>query len=504
MMKVIKTGLVYLAAVAVSVLIVMFVNLAHRYQLEPKEVYKVYLDGKVVGNVKDKEELEDYINDEQKELKEKYDVDKVYIPKGVDIQKCTTYQKKLLTAKQVNNIIKKEKPFTVEGYKITIKGDSGTIVKNEEEQKGKGNITIYVLDKKIFDKALKSVVKAFVSKEDLKNYENDTQPEIKETGSLIEDIYIDQNITIKHGYISTDENIFTDEKTLTKYLMFGEVKEDQYYTVQEGDTIDSIAYKNKLATEEFLIVNPEFTSANNILSVGQQVKVGLINPIVAVVVETHNVMDQESKFKTVQEDDSSLDYGTEKVVTEGQNGLDRLTTKIKSVNGETNNVVIVSSETITPSVDKVVKVGTKTSPSYAGGGTAPIMSGSWAWPTISQYYISSHFGYRWGKIHEALDIAGSGEGSPIYAAGSGTVVASLQKGSLGNYVTINHGNGYYTLYGHLHSRLVVEGQTVQKGQQIGTMGHTGFATGTHLHFGLYRNGLPYRDGIPTDPMVLYK
>lgn len=94
--------------------------------------------------------------------------------------------------------------------------------------------------------------------------------------------------------------------------MFGEVKEDQYYTVQEGDTIDSIAYKNKLATEEFLIVNPEFTSANNILSVGQQVKVGLINPIVDVVVETHNVMDQESKFKTVQEDDSSLDYGTEK------------------------------------------------------------------------------------------------------------------------------------------------------------------------------------------------
>ena len=71
MMKVIKTGLVYLAAVLVSVLIVMFVNLAHRYQLEPKEVYKVYLDGKVVGNVKDKEELEDYINVEQKELKTK-------------------------------------------------------------------------------------------------------------------------------------------------------------------------------------------------------------------------------------------------------------------------------------------------------------------------------------------------------------------------------------------------------------------------------------------------
>ena len=492
MMKVIKTGLTYVFAVAVSVAIVFFVNFANRYQLKPKEVYKVYLDGKVVGNVNDKEELEEYINEEQKDLKEKYAVDKVYIPDGVDIQKCTTYEKEVLTAKQVHNIIKDEKPFTVEGYKVTIKSNT----------EGEDDLVINVLDKSIFDNAIKSVVKAFVTEDDMKNYENDTQPEIKETGNLIEDRYIDQNITIKKGYISTDEEIFTDEKTLTKYLMFGEVKEDQYYTVQEGDTIESIAYNNKLATEEFLIVNPEFTSSNNLLSVGQQVKVGLINPVVDVVVETHNVIDQESQYKTVTEEDDSMAYGTEEVVTEGQNGMDRLTTKIKTVNGETTNVVIVSSETLTPSVDKVVKVGTKT---YAGGGTAPIMSGSWAWPTISQYYISSYFGYRWGKVHEAIDIAGSGEGSPIYAAGSGTVVtARTNSGSLGTYVTINHGNGYYTLYGHMHSRLVSEGQTVQKGQQIGTMGHTGFATGTHLHFGLYYGGLPYRDGTPMDPLSLYR
>ena len=395
------------------------------------------------------------------------------------------------TAKQINNIIKEKKPFTVEGYKVTIKTNS-----SEEE-----DIIINVLDKDMFDKAIKSVVEAFVSKEDVKNYENDTQPEIKETGTLIEDIYVDQNINIKHGYISTDEEIFTDEKTLTKYLLFGSLKEDQYYTVEEGDTIESIAYKNKLATEEFLIVNPEFTSSNNILSVGQQVKVGLINPIIDVVVETHNVIDQASQYKTVTQEDASMDYGKEVVVSEGQDGMDRLTTKIKTVNGETTNVVIVSSETLTPSVDKVVKVGTKI---YAGGGTAPIMSGSWAWPTISQYYISSYFGYRWGKVHEAIDIAGSGEGSPIYAAGSGVVVTSQNKGSLGNHITIDHGNGYYTLYAHLHSRNVTVGQTVQRGQQIGTMGHTGFATGTHLHFGLYRNGMPYRDGTPLDPLSLYR
>lgn len=494
-MKVIKMGLIYIMSIALACGIMFFVNFAGRYSLNPKEVYKVYLDGKEVGNITDKKELEEYINDEQKDLKDKYNVDKVYIPEGVDIQKCTTYENKVLTAKQVNNIITKEKPFTIEGYKVTIKS-------NKEDE---SDIVLNVLDKDMFDKAIKSVVGAFVSSEDMKNYENDTQPEIRETGTLIEDIYIDQNITVKHGYISTDEEIFTDEKTLTKYLMFGEVADDEYYTVQEGDTIDSIAYNNKLATSEFLIVNPEFTSSNNILSVGQQVKIGLINPVVDVVVETHKVMDQESQYKTVEENDSSMDSGTQKVVTEGQNGIDRLTTKIKSVNGEETNVVIVSSETITPSVDKVVKVGTKSYAGYSGGGTAPIMSGSWAWPTISQYYISSPFAYRWGKLHEAIDIAGSGEGSPIFAAGSGTVIAAkTMTGSLGNYVTIDHHNGYYTLYGHMHSLSVVEGQTVQKGQQVGTMGHTGFATGTHLHFGLYRNGIPYRGGIPTDPMTLYR
>ena len=223
MIKVIKTGLVYVFAVLLSVILVMVINFADKFQLEPKEVYKVYLDGKEVGNINDKQELEDYINNEQKDLKEKYDVDKVYIPTGVDIQKCTTYEKEVLTAKQVNNIIKDEKPFTVEGYKVTIKSNS------EDEE----DIIINVLDEDIFDSAIKSVVKAFVSEEDIKNYENDTQPEIKDTGTLIEDIYIDQNITIKHGYISTDEQIFTDEKTLTKYLMFGELKDDQYYTVQE-------------------------------------------------------------------------------------------------------------------------------------------------------------------------------------------------------------------------------------------------------------------------------
>ena len=483
MKKVIKNGVIYLGAIGFAVLIMLFVNFSKKYQLEPKEIYKVYLDGKVIGNINDKNELEDYINNEQKDLKEKYKVDKVYIPTGVDIQKCTTYEKEILTAKQVHNIIKEEKPFTVKGYKVTIKSNS------EDED----NLVLYILDKKIFDKA-------FVSKDDISNYENNTQPEIKDVGSLIEDIYIDQDIVITKGYISTDEQIFTDEKSLTKYLLFGEVKDEEYYTVQEGDTIDSIAFANKLAPEEFLIVNPEFTSSNNLLSPGQQVKIGLINPIIDVVVEKHSVFDQESRYKTITEYDANIYAGVQEVKIEGQNGMDRMTSKIKQVNGATTNVVIINQEVLTPSVDKVVKVGTK---SIYGGETL-VATGDWAWPTISQYYISSPFAYRWGSFHDAIDIAGSGEGSPIYAANDGTVITATWHYSLGNYVVINHNNGYYTLYAHLCSINVAPGQTVRKYQQVGAMGHTGNATGTHLHYGVYVNGEPYRGGTAIDPLTLYQ
>ena len=494
-MKIFKKGLLYLVSICLAAILTLFVNFADRYQISPKEVYKVYLDGKVIGNIADKQELEDYINEEQKEIKQEYSVDKVYVPSGVSIQNVTTYEKEVLTAKQVHNIIKDEKPFTVKGYKVTIKPN------NEEEEK----LVINVLDKNLFDKSMHAVLEAFIDKADLKNYEDDTQPEIKETGSLIEDIYIDQGVTIKQAYISTDEEIFTDEKKLTKYLLFGDVKEDQYYTVQEGDTIESIAFNNKLATAEFLIVNPEFSSEKSLLSVGQTVKVGLINPVLDVVVESHTVLDQESQFETQTVEDANMSKGSQKVQSEGKKGIDRLTTKIKTVNGEATNVVIINRQVLVPSEPKVVAIGTKYVQGPVISDPIIISDGTWGWPTISQYYISSPFGYRWGKLHEAIDIAGSGEGSPIYAAGSGNVITAARNAkSLGNYVVINHNNGYYTLYGHMSSLTVSEGQAVQKGQQIGTMGHTGFATGTHLHFGLYKDGIPYRGGKPLNPLILYR
>ena len=85
------------------------------------------------------------------------------------------------------------------------------------------------------------------------------------------------------------------------------------------------------------------------------------------------------------------------------------------------------------------------------------------------------------RYHSGMDI-GAGYGSAIVASDSGTVSWCGEKGGYGNCIMINHGNGYYTLYGHMSSYAVSYGDSVSKGQTIGYVGDTGWATGPHLHF----------------------
>ena len=81
------------------------------------------------------------------------------------------------------------------------------------------------------------------------------------------------------------------------------------------------------------------------------------------------------------------------------------------------------------------------------------------------------------------------QGTPIYATRAGTVTtASYQAGGAGNYVSINHGDGFASIYMHMTHYVVSAGQKVSQGQLIGYVGQTGVATGNHLHFGISYNG----------------
>ena len=127
------------------------------------------------------------------------------------------------------------------------------------------------------------------------------------------------------------------------------------------------------------------------------------------------------------------------------------------------------------------------------------------WPVPGFYYISYGVGWRWGAYHQGIDIWSQGiRGAKICAAAAGTVILVSNTcthdygknyscgcgGGYGNYCIIDHGGGYWTLYGHSQYMSVTQGQHVEQGDVLGIVGSTGHSTGDHLHFEVRINGVP--------------
>jgi murein DD-endopeptidase MepM/ murein hydrolase activator NlpD len=126
-----------------------------------------------------------------------------------------------------------------------------------------------------------------------------------------------------------------------------------------------------------------------------------------------------------------------------------------------------------------------------GGPNATPSSAGLIWPVAGP--ITSPFGWRWGRMHQGIDI-GVPEGTPIHAAAAGTVIYCGWEEGYGNFVVLDHGGNLATAYGHQSSIAVACGQQVAQGQVIGYSGCTGHCTGPHVHFEVRI------DGNPVDPM----
>ncbi len=483
----IRLWITLIITLALSFFLVILFDYEKMYAKEgPQELYQVYLNGEKIASIKSKTIFEKYIDNEEQAVKAKYGVKNVYPPKNLYIQKHIGYRENVLSEKEVYQLIKTKEPFTIKGYVVTL---------DKEE-----SLKINVINQNIFKEAADEVIEAFVLAENYKAYKEDNQPEIKTTGRIIENLDIEPWPVFKEAYLPVNEYIFTDEKELTRFLLFGTLDEQAKYTVAEGDTIANIAFNNKLGVAEFLIVNPDLNNPQSLLSIGEEVEIGLINPLFDVVVEEHLVEDVVKKYQTTIVYDSNAPYGSSYVKEAGIDGVDRVVQKIKTVNGERVEGYMPSYETLKPAINEVVVRGTRT----AHGEIVIDPDSNWGWPTRMPYIIYSPWGWRWGKIHDGIDISGTGHGSPIFAANSGSVYAATYNKSLGNYVILAHANDYYTIYGHLSKINVTTGEVISRGKIVGTMGNTGHSTGTHLHFAVYV-GKPYANTSKNfDPLLLYR
>lgn len=470
--------------------LLFFVGMDTRVAGTPIEVYQVYLNGDKIGLITSKDELLNLIDTEQSEIKDKYDVDKVYPPDGLDIKKVYTYNENITDVVTVYNKIKDIEPFTIEGYVATINYTEEKIINDGESIPPGPPVHIYLLNKDIFEEALYNTAAAFIGTEDLVSYEAGTQKEITDIGETITSVYFEETMTIKEDLVSTEEYLFDNVENLSRYLLYGTLEDQEKYIIKVGEDLESIAENHSLNIEELLIANPQYPAANVLLTAGDEVNVGLINPLVSVVYRKVVVDDMDVSYKTEYVDDSTKYTDYEKVTTEGQNGVTRITQDIKYINGEIQSLQISKREVIKDTINKVVVRGTK----KLGGGYYYYQNtqgnSEWSWPTISPFVITSKFKWRWGRQHQGIDISGCGYGSPIYAVKDGYVykVNTNKDAAEGLSIYIQHDNGISTVYMHLAKILVKQGQQVTKEQKIGLMGSTGRSSGTHLHLGVFQGG----------------
>jgi len=138
-------------------------------------------------------------------------------------------------------------------------------------------------------------------------------------------------------------------------------------------------------------------------------------------------------------------------------------------------------------VPPTTRPGDSTKPS-----TQAPSSGGWISP-LTSYRLTSPFGMRvhpilgYERMHNGVDMAAP-QGTPIYAAKAGKVTIAKWSDSAGYYVSINHGDGFSSIYMHMTHYIVSAGQYVSRGQVIGYVGNTGLSKGAHLHFGISYNG----------------
>lgn len=491
----------------------------------PNEYYNIYLDGEYLGSILSKTELENYIDEKTEHLinieeitktycsqnldeilnteevktlveksidKKYYDkkdekcidiiikdgetIQDIYTPNGLEIERTIAYNKDIISVEDIYSKIVEKKSFTIKGYQFTLT--------NEETDK---TIKLYTIDKEIFENAVKLVIETYVGEEEYNSYLKKNQEEIKSTGSIIQNVYINEDITVKEKQIPIDEVIYTTSSDLAQFLLYGNNPVTNTYTVKEGEMISDIAYQNQISSNEFLMSNPKYKNVDAMIKAGTKVSIKQTNPQVKVVVEMYTVEDKISEYKTIYQYDDTQYIGYESVSQKGENGLERVSQRLKIENGLTVYIEPKGKETLKQTKDEIVIKGDKPIPNVGD-------LKNWGWPSESGWSTTDGWEWRIHPItgerafHYGIDIAGTGYNSAIYAANNGTIITMTKHYSFGNYVVIDHNNGYYTLYAHMNKFMpnLKVGDTVLRGQQIGYVGSTGYSTGPHIHFEVWK------------------
>ena len=250
-----------------------------------------------------------------------------------------------------------------------------------------------------------------------------------------------------------------------------------YHIIEDGETIESLTAD--YAVEAGDIYDESNSEIAEEIATGDTVCIHRTTEPIAVTMKERGRIREVVEFKTVKKESDKYYKGDTYVEQEGRDGYQTFEGTITKEGGvEVSREGEIIEER--PKVqNKIILVGTAERPK-----TAP--TGTYAMP-IERYTLTSGYGPRWGRSHTGIDMAAP-TGTPIYATDGGTVIRAGYYGGYGNCIDIDHGNGRVTRYGHCSKLLVNVGEKVYQGQNIALCGSTGNSTGPHLHFEVILNG----------------
>lgn len=299
----------------------------------------------------------------------------------------------------------------------------------------------------------------------------DVQNEIASLKSQIADL--NSQIETKQGEIEEEEKEIEAKNELLKQRMVA--------LYEAGDT----SYLDVLFNSEDLI---DFISGYSAIQTILEADTKLINEL-------------EEKKNQLEKDKQSLEESKRKVEdlkktqeiknatlislqNSKQSEIDKLSAEEKEKQAEIekyNAAMVRVNQELEEAYKKAQDQINNGSGGGSSGGNGLQFDGSFIWPCNNKT-VTSTVKRRWGRWHKGIDIAASYES--VYASASGYAYNAYDADGYGNYIMIFHGSGYVSLYGHLSSSKVSNGQYVSQGQVIAISGNTGGSTGAHLHFEL--------------------
>ncbi len=427
----------------------------------------LYANNEIVGVVTDLELIEEMIADvSASDYEEDFPNSKLGFGEDVFVaEEMSNFQYKNID-NDIKDYIIENNLLAIETNKVTFSNGAVIYVKNVED----------------FEAAKENYLLNFISEEEMVFVKDGEpapfDPEAYDSTAL--SLEIVEKTSLSKGYASHDK-IYKDEREIVEFLSYGYGTDKQYHTVKAYDTVPGVASLAGISTQQLLTINPHIKSEDQLIKEGDKINVTFFDSPINVIVKRRTVKKEviypeSTKFV---EDDTLKEGSTVTTVNE-ESGSKRVAYEETYVNGELKDgSPVLEEHVLKEPVQEVIKKGTMVIPSVG--------SGSFRYPIDN---VTITCGWYCYAGHTATDFQDAiNRYGPVRAADRGTVEVVSYNGINGNYVWINHNNGYKTYYGHMNTTPYVSvGQIVERGEVIGQIGQTGLATGPHVHFMVTING----------------